>query len=190
MGNGATEDSVAMLRMEHEYKNALLVEQPNRDFAYVICRQFLFDVYHQLLLKELMSSKNERISAIAHKSIKEVDYHVDFSSTWMKRLGDGTDESNKRLSEAMGFLWRYSMELFEPTETETLIAEMSVGPDLGELKPVYLEKVKEVLNESNIELPEKTTFQYGGKTGRHTEYMGYILAEFQYMQRAYPNMQW
>ncbi|MBD98640.1 MAG: phenylacetate-CoA oxygenase subunit PaaI [Verrucomicrobia bacterium] len=190
IGNGATEDSVAMLRHEHEYKNALLVEQPNRDFAYVICRQFLFDIFHQLLLNELMSSKNERISAIAHKSVKEVDYHVDFSSTWMKRLGDGTEESNQRLTEAMGFLWRYSMELFKPTETETLMAEMGVGPDLSELKPIYMERVNTTLQASKLVMPEKTTYQYGGKTGRHTEYMGYILAEFQYMQRAYPNMKW
>lgn len=189
-GDGASEDSVAMLRLEHEYKNALLVEQPNRDFAYVICRQFLFDVYHQLLLRELMTSKNERIAAIAHKSIKEVDYHFDFSSTWMKRLGDGTEESNQRMIDALGFLWRYSMELLNPCETETLMAEMGVGPDLNKLKPVYLSTVEEVLKDSNLQLPEKTTFQYGGKTGRHTEYMGYILAEFQYMQRAYPNMQW
>ncbi|MEQ8909796.1 MAG: 1,2-phenylacetyl-CoA epoxidase subunit PaaC [Vicingaceae bacterium] len=189
-GEGATEDSIAMLRLEHEYKNSLLVEQPNRDFAYTICRQFLFDAYHQLLLRELMNSKNDQISAIAHKSIKEVDYHFDLSSTWVQRLGDGTEESHERMKEALGFLWRYSMELFEPTEAETLMAEMGVGPDLEELKPVYLERVKEVLAKSNLELPEKTTFQYGGKSGRHTEYMGYILAEFQYMQRAYPNMQW
>ncbi len=189
-GNGATEDSIAMLRLEHEYKNALLVEQPNIDFAHVICKQFLFDVYHQLLLNELVNSKNDQIAAIAKKSIKEVDYHVDFSSTWMQRLGDGTEESNEKLKKAVDFLWRYSMELFEATETETLMAEMGVGPDLNTLKPLYLEKVKEVFALSNIEMPEKTTFQFGGKTGRHTEYMGYILAEFQYMQRAYPNMQW
>ena len=189
-GEGVTEDSIAMLRLEHEYKNALLVEQPNRDFAYVICRQFLFDTYHQLLLTELMNSKNRQIAAIAHKSIKEVDYHFDLSSTWMQRLGDGTEESNERLNEAFGFLWRYSMELFKPTETETLMAEMGVGPDLELLQPIYLERVKDVLVKSDISFPEKTTFQYGGKAGRHTEYMGYILAEFQYMQRAYPNMQW
>ena len=108
----------------------------------------------------------------------------------MQRLGDGTEESNEKLKKALDFLWRYSMEFFEATETETLMAEMGVGPDLNTLKPLYLEKVKEVFALSNIEMPEKTTFQFGGKTGRHTEYMGYILAEFQYMQRAYPNMQW
>lgn len=189
-GGDATEDSIAMLRLEHEYKNALLVEQPNRDFAYVICRQFLFDTYHQLLLNELVNSKNDQIAAIAKKSIKEVDYHCDISSTWMQRLGDGTEESNKRLQEALDFLWRYSMELFKPTDTEVKMAEMGVGPDLESLKPLYLERVKEVFLKSNVVASSDTIFQYGGKTGTHTEYLGYILTEFQYMQRAYPNMQW
>ena len=189
-GDGATEDSIAMLRLEHQYKNCLLVEQPNVDFAYVICRQFLFDTYHQLLLNELVNSKNDQIAAIAKKSIKEVDYHFDFSSTWMQRLGDGTEESNEKLRNAIGFLWRYSMELFKPTEVEIKMAEMGVGPNLEDLKPKYMERVKEIFAASNVEVPAETTFQYGGKTGRHTEYMGYILAEFQYMQRAYPNMQW
>lgn len=189
-GGDATEDSIAMMRLEHEYKNSLLVEQPNRDFAYVICRQFLFDIYHQLLLNELVNSKNDQIAAIAKKSIKEVDYHCDISSTWMQRLGDGTDESNKRLQTALDFLWRYSMELFKPTETETKMAEMGVGPDLEKLKPLYLERVKEIFLKSNVVANPDTIFQYGGKEGTHTEYLGYILTEFQYMQRAYPNMQW
>ena len=189
-GEDATEDSIAMLRLEHEYKNSLLVEQPNRDFAYVICRQFLFDTYHQLLLNELVNSKNDQIAAIAKKSIKEVDYHYDISSTWMQRLGDGTEESNKRLQDALDFLWRYSMELFKPTDTEIIMAEMGVGPDLETLRPVYLERVKDIFLKSNVVAKEDTIFQYGGKTGTHTEYLGYILAEFQYMQRAYPNMQW
>jgi len=189
-GEDATEDSIAMLRLEHEYKNSLLVEQPNRDFAYVICRQFLFDTYHQLLLNELVNSKNDQIAAIAKKSIKEVDYHYDISSTWMQRLGDGTEESNKRLQDALDFLWRYSMELFKPTDTEIIMAEMGVGPDLETLRPVYLERVKDIFLKSNVIAKEDAIFQYGGKTGTHTEYLGYILAEFQYMQRAYPNMQW
>lgn len=189
-GGNATEDSIAMLRLEHEYRNSLLVEQPNTDFAYVICRQFLFDTFHQLLLNELMNSKNDQIAAIAHKSIKEVDYHFDFSSTWMQRLGDGTEESNKRLKEAVGFLWRYSMEFFKSTETESKMADMGVGPDLESLKPIYLKRVEDIFTASNIEVPVETTFQFGGKEGRHSEYMGYVLAEFQYMQRAYPNMQW
>lgn len=189
-GGDSTEDSIAMLRYEHEYKNAYLVEQPNEDFAHVIVRQYFFDVYHQLLLNELISSKNETLEAIAKKSIKEVDYHVDFSSAWVKRLGDGTAESHEKTQEAVNVLWRYSMELFNSTETEVWAAESGVGPDLDALKPIYLARVKELLNDATLTLPEETVFQYGAKTGRHSENMGFILAEFQYMQRAYPNMKW
>jgi len=189
-GGDATEDSVAMLRYEHEYKNTYLVEQPNEDFAHVIVRQFFFDVYHQLVLNELMESKNETLVAIAKKSIKEVDYHVDFSSTWVKRLGDGTEESHVKAQTAVNTLWRYSMELFKATETESWAADSGVGPDLDQLKSVYLERVTGLLKEATLNLPEETVFQYGAKTGRHSENMGYILAEFQYMQRAYPNMKW
>jgi ring-1,2-phenylacetyl-CoA epoxidase subunit PaaC len=189
-GEGATEDSTAMLRYENEYRNTYLVEQPNTNFAHVIVRQFFFDVYHQLVLRELQSSKNETLVAIANKSIKEVDYHVEFSSTWMKRLGDGTEESHSKMQEAVNTLWRYSMELFKRTDTELWAAETGVGPDLEKLKPSYLETVKAVVAEANLTIHEDTVFQYGAKTGMHSENMGFILAEFQYMQRAYPNMKW
>ena len=189
-GEGATEDSTAMLRYENEYRNTYLVEQPNTNFAHVIVRQFFFDVYHQLVLQELQSSKNETLVAIANKSIKEVDYHVEFSSTWMKRLGDGTEESHSKMQEAVNTLWRYSMELFKPTDTELWASETGVGPDLEKLKPSYLETVKSVVAEANLTIHEDTVFQYGAKTGMHSENMGFILAEFQYMQRAYPNMKW
>jgi len=189
-GGDATEDSVAMLRYEHEYKNVYLVEQPNENFAHVIVRQFFFDVYHQLLLNDLMKSKNETLVAIATKSIKEVDYHVDFSSTWVKRLGDGSEESHAKMQEAVDTLWRYSMELFKPTETEIWGTESGVGADLDKMKPIYLERVTAVIEEASLTLPEETIFQFGAKTGTHSENMGFILAEFQYMQRAYPNMKW
>ena len=189
-GGDATEDSIAMLRYEHEYRNSYLVEQPNEDFAHVIVRQFFFDVYHQLLLNELIESKNETLVAIAKKSIKEVDYHVDFSSTWVKRLGDGTQESQVKMQTAVDTLWRYSMELFKATEIEVWAAEREVGPNLDGLKSTYLKKVTATLEEATLRLPEKTVFQFGAKTGTHSENMGYILTELQYMQRAYPNMKW
>lgn len=189
-GGDKTEDSIAMLRYENEYRNTLLVEQPNIDFAHVIVRQFLYDVYHQLLLTELLNSKNETIAAIAKKSIKEVDYHVDFSSTWLKRIGDGTEESHSKTQAAVEELYRFSMELFQETETEKWANETGVGADLNQLKPIYINRVEEALKEANLTIPEGTVFQYGAKNGRHTEYMGYILADFQYMQRAYPNMKW
>lgn len=189
-GKGKTEDDVAMLRYEHQYRNTLLVEQPNTDFAFVIARQFLFDVYHQLLLNQLLKSTDETIVAIARKSIKEVDYHVDFSSTWITRLGDGTEVSHEKMQHAFNELWRFSMELFDETEIEKEAKEIGVGADLTAMKEVYLEKVKEILTEANITIPEEEVQQLGGKSGRHTEYMGYILSDFQYMQRAYPEMKW
>lgn len=189
-GDDRTEDSIAMLRYENEYRNTYLVEQPNVNFAHAIVRQFFYDVYHQLLLNELMQSKNETISAIAKKSIKEVDYHVDFTSTWLKRLGDGTETSHEKAQEAVNELYRYTMELFRETETEGWAKDMGIGADLNKLKPMYFEKIQEVLQEATLTIPEGVVFQYGAKEGRHTEYMGYILADFQYMQRAYPNMKW
>jgi ring-1,2-phenylacetyl-CoA epoxidase subunit PaaC len=189
-GKGLSEDDIAMLRYEHQYRNALLVEQPATDFAYVIARQFFFDVYHQLLLRQLINSKDETIVAIAKKSIKEVDYHIDFSSSWVKRLGDGTEESSRRMQNAVNDLWCYSMELLKETEEEKWAREEGIGANLEEMKAPYLETVKDCLAEAGLQLPEETVFQYGAKMGRHSEYMGYILADFQYMQRAYPNMKW
>lgn len=185
-----SEDDIAMLRYEHEYKNALLVEQPNENFAFIIARQFFFDVYHKLLLNKLVNSADEQIKAIAKKSIKEVEYHFDISSTWVKRLGDGTEESHKKMQHAINELWRFSMELFRETIAEAWAKENGIGPDLQELKSEYLRIVKNVLNEATLSLDEDVVFQYGGKEGTHTEFMGYILAEFQFMQRAYPNMKW
>ncbi len=185
-----TEDDVAMLRYEHEYKNALLVEQPNEDFAFIIARQFFFDAYHQLLLTELTKSNDEQIKAIAEKSIKEVEYHYDLSSAWVKRLGDGTEVSHDKMQHAVNELWRYAMELFKENEAEEWARKNGVGPHLNDLKEEYLKRVKAVIEESTLQLPDNTVFQYGGKNGVHSEYMGYILSDFQYMQRAYPNMKW
>tara|TARA_R110002096_G_scaffold221429_2_gene410239 strand:- start:14456 stop:15211 length:756 start_codon:yes stop_codon:yes gene_type:complete len=187
---GRTEDDLAMLRLEHEYRNSYLVEQPNTNFAHVIVRQFFYDVYHQLLLTDLMKSKNDQLRAIAEKSIKEVNYHVDFSASWLIRMGDGTEESKRKAQEAIDALWPFAMELLTETETEKWAKEMGIGADLPQMKSAFLSKVKEVIAEATLQLPEETVFQYGGKQGRHTEHMGYILAEFQYMQRAYPNMKW
>ena len=185
-----TEDDVAMLRYEHEYLNCLLVEQPNNNFAYILCRQFLFDVYHKLLLERLLESTDETIRAVAAKSIKEVEYHLDLSSNWIVRLGDGTEVSKEKIQEAVDNLWQFSMEMFQMTAIEAEAAKKGVGPDLNELKSPYMHKVQEVFAEATLSIPSDTVFQYGGKSGRHSEYMGYLLADFQFMQRAYPNMKW
>lgn len=189
-GGNATEDSVAFLRKEKEYKNVLLVEQPNTDFAYVVARQFLFDEFHLLLLQQLQNSKDETLVAIAKKSLKEVLYHTRFSSDWVKRLGDGTAESKVRMQNAIDDLWIYTDELFHQTDADKAMVNDGVGVDVTKLKDAYYKKVSAILTEATLKTPTVEYFQKGGKQGVHTEYMGYILTEMQYMQRTFPNMTW
>src|SRR5699024_11169873 len=181
IGEDKTEDDLAFFRTEREFKNALLVEIPNKDFAYVIGRQFLYDQFHYLLLKELQKSEDTTIAAIARKSIKETAYHRDFSSNWIKRLGDGTEESENRMQTALNELWKYHDELFYKTEADKKMIEEGVGVDLENLKETYLESVKEILEEATLEIPDLKFFQKGGKEGRHTEHLGHLLTEMQYM---------
>lgn len=189
-GDGKTEDDIAFLRIEREYKNCLLVEQPNTHFGYVIGRQFLFDVYHFMLLEKLQNSEDETLAAIAKKSIKEVSYHKRFSGDWIKRLGDGTEESNQKMQEAINDLWRFTDELFYMTDAENAMVKEGIGIDISAFKESYYSQVSEILKEATLAVPENKYFNKGGKEGIHTEHMGYILADLQYMQRTYPNMQW
>ena len=189
-GGEATEDSIAFLRFDRDYRNAILVEQPNTDFAHVIGRQFLFDAFHLPLLEQLMKSNDEMIAAVAAKSIKESRYHLRFSSSWVKRLGDGTEESHQKMQAAMNHLMPFVSELFRETPIEKEMKELGIGADLELIKETFDEKVKTIFAEANLEVPEAPSRQTNGKTGIHTEQMGFILAELQYMQRAYPNMQW
>ncbi len=185
-----TEDTIAFLRNEREYRNVLLVEQPNNDFAYSITRQFLFDVYHLLLLTELQNSKDETLRAIAQKSIKEVTYHVRFSSDWMIRLGDGTQESNEKMQNAINDLWTFTDELFHQTDADIAMVNDNIGADVTTLKDAFYKKINEILEDAKIKTPESKYFQKGGKIGIHSEHMGYLLADMQYMQRSFPNMNW
>jgi len=189
-GGEATEDTIAFLRLEREYKNVLLVEQPNTDFGYSIARQFLFDVFHLALLEELQNSKDEMLSAIAKKSIKEVLYHTRFSSDWIKRLGDGTEESHNRIQTAINDLWIFTDELFHQTDADKAMVAEGIGVDTSLLKSNYYKKVSIILDEATLQTPVAEYFQKGGKQGIHSEHMGYILSELQYMQRTYPNMTW
>jgi len=189
-GKNYTEDDIAFLRKEHEYLNVLLVEQPNTDFAYIITRQFLFDVYHLLFLNSLKNSNDLTLSAIANKSIKEVSYHYRFSSDWIKRLGDGTEESHQRIQKAIDDLWTYTDELFHQTEGDKTMINEGIGVDTLKLKEEYYKRVNEILQEATLNVPESKYFQKGGKDGIHTEHLGFLLADLQYMQRTYPNMQW
>jgi ring-1,2-phenylacetyl-CoA epoxidase subunit PaaC len=190
LGDNATEDSVAFLRKENEYKNVLLIEQPNKDFAYSITKQFLFDVFHLLLLEELQQSQDIMLAAIAKKSIKEVSYHTRFSSDWIKRLGDGTEESRSRIQIAIDDLWVFTDELFHQTDADKVMVSKKIGVDVTKLKAPYYKKISEILEEATLKTPDIKYFQKGGKNGIHSEHMGYLLADLQYMQRTFPNMKW
>lgn len=183
--DGSTEDSLAYLRTEREFKNCLLVEQLNGDWAQTMLRQFLFSCYQFYLYKYLQSNPDKIIAAIAEKSLKEVSYHLRWSSEWVIRLGDGTEESRNRMMTAIDELWRYTGELFiaAPYETE-------LGIDLASLKTEWDNKVKAVMEEATLPFPEKVFMQTGGKAGTHTEQLGYILSDLQYMQRVYPGCEW
>lgn len=185
-----TEDDIAFLRKENEYKNVLLVEQPNTDFAYIITRQYFFDVFHFMLLEKLQSSKNVHLQAISVKSSKEVTYHKRFSGDWLKRLGDGTQESHQRAQQAVNDLWVFTDELFHTTPDDDAVIDAGHGADVRLLKEAYYDEVKSLLTEATLQIPTLQYFQKGGKKGIHSEHMGYLLAEMQYMQRSFPAMKW
>jgi len=189
IGHDATEDSLAYLRTEREYKNFLLVEQPNHDWAQTILRQFFFSQYQYLLFQQLQSSNDEQLAAIATKSLKEITYHLRWSSEWVIRLGDGTEESHQRMTKAIDELWRYTGEMFIPADYEK-----EIGVDLNKIKDEWNQKVKIVFEEASLILPSAgggaVFMQTGGKEGKHTEHLGFILAELQYLQRTYPGASW
>lgn len=183
--DGATEDTLAYMRTEREFKNCLLVEQPKGDWAQTILRQFFFSSYQFYLYQHLQQNADPTLAAIAEKSLKEVSYHLRWSSEWVIRLGDGTEESNKRIKEAIDELWRYTGEMFlsAPYEKE-------LGIDTAALKYDWSKKIKEVFEEATLDVPANVYMQEGGKTGTHTEHLGYILSELQYLQRVYPGCEW
>lgn len=189
-GQGKDEDDIAYLREERQYKNALICELPNGHYGDTIARQFLFDQFNFLLFSELVNSKDETIAAIAAKAIKEIRYHLRRSTEWTLRLGDGTEESHNRIQQSFNDVWAYTGDLFIQDESDKAVIETGIGPDLEKLFPVWKEKVSEVLTEATLQTPEYGWMHSGSKQGRHTEHMGYILAELQFVQRAYPGCEW
>lgn len=179
------EDKLAYLRTEREFKNLLLTELPKADWGQTVLRQYLFSQYQYLLFEQLQQHADEQLTAICTKALKEIKYHLRWSSEWVIRLGDGTEESHSRMENAIMELWTYTGEMFMPAGYEM---EMNIDFDL--LKKEWNEKVKEIFDEATLTIPEKTFMQTGGKTGVHTEHLGYILTELQYLQRVYPNSQW
>jgi len=189
-GDGATEDSLAFVRQPGEYLNCQLVERPNENFGHTIMRQFLFDVFNYYNYQALKASGDDMLAAIAAKSIKEVSYHLRFSSEWVIRLGDGTEVSRNIMQTALNDLWMYTGELYTPTQLELLLSEEGIAPDYSEIEKNWKNKVEDVIRESTLQIPEYGFMQSGGKSGVHTEHLGFILTDLQYMQRTYPNLQW
>jgi ring-1,2-phenylacetyl-CoA epoxidase subunit PaaC len=189
-GKGRDGDDLAFLRYERDFKNCLLVEQQNVDFGVTIARQFFFDVFRKLFFEKLCGSTNEMLAAVAEKSLKETKYHVKHSSEWMIRLGDGTEESHARIQEAVDSLWRYTDELFYMDEVDAELLKEGVAVDLSALKLEWTNHVEKIFEEATLTIPSSKWMQQGGRQGLHSEHLGYLLAEMQYMQRAYPGMKW
>lgn len=189
-GLGRDHDKIAMTRFEHEYVNVLLVEQPNGDFAQTMVRQFLFDAFRKPLYEKLQASNDKQLAAIAEKSLKETRYHLKHSSEWIIRMGDGTEESHRRAQDAIDLLWRYADELFFTDEVEATLTASGILPDFSDLKATWENTVNAIFTEATLSIPANNWKFGGGRLGRHSEHMGYILTELQYMQRAYPNLQW
>ena len=185
-----TEDQLAYLRDGWDFRNCLLVELSNGDWAKTILRQFFFSAYQTALYEQLAQGRDKTLAAIAAKSYKEGIYHLRWSSEWVIRLGDGTEESHTRMNNALDELWKFTGELHTPAPYELEIAAKGIGPGLSTLHPLWEEKVKEVLNEAGLSCPPSVWMQTGGKEGRHTEQLGYVLAEMQFLQRAYPGCEW
>ena len=189
-GRGRSEDNLAYFRDTHEFRNVLLVEQPNTDWAYTIARQFFFDTYNFYNYQALLGSSDERLAAIAEKSLKEVTYHLRFSSEWVIRLGDGTETSHQKIQAAIDDLWMFTGELTTPNATDLAMTKAGIAPDQAQIKQLWDTKVKTVLHEATLQKPAAEWMQSGGKDGRHTEFLGYILAEMQHLQRTYPGLEW
>ncbi|MBP9151039.1 MAG: phenylacetate-CoA oxygenase subunit PaaC [Flavobacteriales bacterium] len=189
-GKGRTENDLAFLRIEREYKNALITELPNGHYGDTIARQYLFDQFNYLLFTELEKSSDETVAAIAAKAIKEIRYHLRRSIEWTLRLGDGTEESHAKIQEAFEDVWAYTGDLFVQDDSDLVIIAEGIGPDLKAIQPIWREKVKATLAEATLTISEDGWMHSGSKQGRHTEHMGHILSELQYMQRTYPGCEW
>jgi len=187
---GRDEDQLAFLREAGEFRNLLLAEQPNGNFADTTARQFLFDAWHLLLLRALARSSDPRIAGIAAKSAKEAAYHVERSGDWVIRLGDGTDESHARMQAAIDDLWMYTGEMFAPDLIELPLIEMGIAADVRELAAPWRQHVDAVLGAATLKAPEGVFMQQGGKRGEHTEHLGHLLAEMQVLPRAHPGARW
>jgi ring-1,2-phenylacetyl-CoA epoxidase subunit PaaC len=189
-GNGNDEDKFAYLRDVRQYRNLLLLEQPNGDFARTMVRQFFYSVFADLYWRAMMNSHDTTLAAVAAKSEKESAYHVRHSSEWIVRLGDGTDESHRRVQTAVDDLWAYIGEMFEVDDSERGLIDAGIAIDPATLRQRWLETVSNVLREATLALPKSDWMQQGGRNGRHSEHLGHLLSELQSMQRTFPGATW
>ncbi|MCK7413742.1 phenylacetate-CoA oxygenase subunit PaaC [Enterobacter cloacae] len=184
------EDTLAFGRDERQFHNLLLAEQPNGNFADTIARQYLMDAWNVALYERLIYSSDSQLAAIAAKAIKEARYHLRFSRGWLVRLGDGSETSSQKMQQAIDNLWRFTAELFEADDVELELIESGVAVDPRTLRQPWENEVFAGLREANLRVPDETAYRTGGKRGLHTEHLGPMLAEMQYLQRAYPGQQW
>ena len=184
------EDDLAFLRDDVQYMNLLMLELPNGDWGRTILRQFFFSAFQFFLYQRLIKSKDPQLAAIATKSLKEVSYHLRWSSEWVIRLGDGTTESNERIKRSFEELWPFTGEMFVPASYEIQAAPIGIGTDITSVRQEWSNKVSDICTQATLSLPEPSWVQTGGKEGKHTEYLGAILADMQQLQRAYPNKTW
>lgn len=193
-GTGRSEDELAFLRDAGEFRNLMLVEQPNGSYADTMARQFYFDVWHELLLRGLANSTDARIAEIAAKALKEVRYHGERSADWVIRLGDGTEESHRRMQAAIDDLWMYTGEMFEADAVDLALVDAGIACDVRPLAASWRQRAGAVLAEATLTMPATTWMQgvggRGGRQGVHTEHIGPMLAQMQWLQRAYPGAQW
>ena len=187
---GRSEDDIAYLRDCREYRNLLINELPNGDFAFTMARQFLIDVYDMSFFTELAHSKDPMLAAIAAKAVKESRYHLRRSEDWIKRLGDGTEESHERVQNAFNQLWGYWPEMFAMSDDEQQLLEAGIAVDRSALRSDWESTVHTVMQEATLDIPTENWAIGGGRDGIHTEHLGFLLAEMQFLQRTYPGQQW
>ena len=189
--DGSTEDTLAYLRDANEFRNIILVEQPRGDWAWSVLKVFFFSAYQYYLYNQLLHLEDRQLAAIAEKSLKEVTYHLRWSSEWVVRLGDGTEESRRRMNTALDGLWPYTNEMFQPTEWEMAAASSGTAVDVRTIQNDWNEKVRSVLAEATLKVPamiDDTAMP--GKRGEHTEHLTEVLTDLQYLQRTYPGCEW
>lgn len=189
-GKGRSDEDLAYRRPEHEFYSCLLVEQPNGHFGTTMARQMIYSVFHYYFYKELAKSNDEQLSAFALKSLKETTYHMRHSCEWVIRLGDGTEESHDKMQDGLSRVWSYREELFEKDATEEHLIGLGIAVDTESIKEKVENHLKEVIEQATLPIPEGGWKATGGRKGHHSEHLGHILDEFQYLVRAYPDAQW